>query len=58
MPKLDGGTWVDMFGVVILIRLILPLFHFPPMTYAEAGIWGTTIASFAYSNTGNGPKQS
>lgn len=58
MKSLDGGTWVDMFGAIVLIRLVLPLFHFPPLTYAEAGVWSTTIASFAYSNMGGGPKQS
>jgi hypothetical protein len=54
--KLDGGEWVDLFGIVMLIRLIAPLFHMPPMTFPEAGIWGTTIASFAASNIGR-PKQ-
>lgn len=55
--KIDGGQWVDLFGIVFLIRLLAPLFHLPAMNAPEAGIWGCTIASFAYSNTG-GPKQS
>ena len=55
LPSLDGGSWVDLFGVVMLVRLIAPLFRFPPMTMAEAGIWGATIASFAATNIG-GPK--
>jgi len=57
VKSLDGGTWVDLFGVVFLVRLLAVLFHFPPLTMAEAGIWGTTIASFSWYNT-NGPKQS
>ena len=52
MFKIDGGDWVDIFGIVFIIRLLAPLFHMPPLTYSEAGVWGTTIASFAYSNTG------
>jgi len=56
MKSLDGGTWVDLFGAVFIIRLLAPLFHLPAMNLAEAGVWGTTIASFAYSNTGT-PKQ-
>lgn len=55
LPSLDGGSWVDMFGVVVLIRLLAPLFHLPAMNAAEAGTWAATISSFAYYNT-NGPK--
>jgi hypothetical protein len=57
LPSLDGGSWVDLFGIVIILRLLAVFAHFPPLTLAEAGIWGTTIASFAASNIG-GPKQS
>lgn len=55
MKALDGGTWVDMFGFVTLVRLVCPLFHLPPMTLAEAGVWSATIAAFAATNIG-GPK--
>lgn len=54
LPSLDGGSWVDLFGVVILARLLGPLFHLPPMTAAEAGTWASTIAAFAYSNRPGG----
>lgn len=54
LPSLDGGSWVDLFGLVFLVRLLGPLFHLPAMNTAEAGVWGATIASFAYSN--GGPK--
>lgn len=57
LPSLDGGSWVDLFGIIIILRLLAVLIHFPPLTMAEAGIWGTTICSFAVSNIG-GPKQS
>jgi hypothetical protein len=56
MKSLDGGTWVDIFGAIVLIRMIAPLFKLPPMNMAEAGIWSATIASFAATNIG-GPKQ-
>lgn len=52
LPSLDGGSWVDLFGLAILVRLLAPLFHLPAMNAAEAGTWAATIASFAYSNTG------
>jgi len=53
--KIDGGTWVDVFGLVFIIRLLAVLLHMPPVTMAEAGLWGATITSFAYSNTPKGP---
>ena len=58
MKSLDGGTWTDIFGVVIILRLLAVLLHFPPLTMAEAGVWGTTISAFAMTNTFGGPKQS
>jgi hypothetical protein len=57
MFKISGNQWVDVFGMVVLARLIAPLFHLPPMNMAEAGVWSATIASFAATNIG-GPKQS
>ena len=53
--SIDGGTWVDIFAVVFIIRLLAPLKGFAPMTNSEAGIWATTIMSFSYNNT-NRPK--
>ena len=55
MKQLSGGTWVDLFGAVVLTRLIAPLFHLPPMNASEAAVWSATIASFAATNIG-GPK--
>ena len=54
--SLDGGLYIDAFAVVMIVRLIAPMFHAPAMTYAEAGVWAATISSFAYSK--GGPKQS
>jgi hypothetical protein len=57
MRKLEGNEWVDIFGLVFIIRLLAPLFHQPPMNFAEAGVWGATISAFSYSNTNRpGPK--
>jgi hypothetical protein len=50
LPSLDGGSWVDLFGLVFILRLLAVLGHFPPLTYPEAGIWAATISAFAYSN--------
>lgn len=49
---LDGGTFVDLFAVVTVLRLCGPLFGRPPMNLAEAGVWSATIAAFAASNIG------
>ena len=52
MIQLKGGTYVDVFAVVFIIRLLAPLKGFPQMNAAEAGMWAATIASFAYTNKG------
>lgn len=54
--NLDGGTWIDIFGVVILARVLAVFWHFPPLTMAEAGLWSVTIGSFSMYNTFGGPK--
>jgi hypothetical protein len=56
MKSLDGGSWIDIFGVVILARIIAVFWHFPPLTVAEAGLWSCTISAFAMTNTFGGPK--
>lgn len=55
MFNIKGNEWVDLFGVVFIARLLAVLWGFPALTLAEAGIWGTTIASFAATKFG-GPK--
>ena len=55
--SIKGGLYIDMFAVVMIARLIGAMFGKPPLTVAEAGLWGATIAAFAYSGT-NGPKGS
>jgi len=52
--EVEGGLYVDLMCIVITARLLGVFFHFPPMTYAEAGVWGTTIATFGYSNKNGG----
>jgi len=54
MKSLDGGSWVDLFGIVFLIRLVAAMFRFPPLTNAEAGLWMVTISAFAATNIGGG----
>ena len=51
----DGGQWVDLFGLVFVIRLLAVFWNFPALSTAEAGMWGVTLASFAYYKT-KGPK--
>ena len=42
----DGGLYVDLMCIVIVGRLIAVLFHFPPLTPAEAGLLGGNNRSF------------
>lgn len=56
LMEIRGGLYVDAFAIVILIRLLGPLFKFPPLSVQEAGTWAATIGAFAYSN--GGPKPS
>lgn len=51
--QLKGGTYVDLFAVVFILRLLGPFRGYPAMTPAEAGCWAATISAFAY----NGGKQ-
>lgn len=57
LAEVRGGLYVDIFGVVIVVRLWAVLKGFPPLTAYEAAVWATTVGSLAYSNT-QGPKQS
>jgi hypothetical protein len=54
--SVDGGLYVDAMCLVIIARLIAVLFHCPPLTGSEAGLWGVTIATYGY--TTKGPKGS
>lgn len=54
--NVKGGLYVDCFAIVMLLRLLGPLKGYPAMTPAEAALWAATIASFAASNVGGGPK--
>ena len=43
----DGGLYVDVMCIVIIVRLIAVLFKFPPLTSSEASLWGVTVSAFA-----------
>jgi hypothetical protein len=55
IPDVKGGTFVDVFAVIFIVRLLGPLWGLHSINTAEAMLWGSTIASFAYGH-GNGPK--
>jgi hypothetical protein len=55
LVKVPGSLYVDLFGLVMVVRLLAVLKGFPPLTVSEAAVWGTTVGSLAYYNT-NGPK--
>lgn len=50
--SVPGGLYVDLFGLVMVARLLAVLKGFPPLSASEAAVWGSTVASLAYSNTG------
>ncbi len=50
--SIDGGLYVDAFGLVIMFRLLAVLKGYPALTAAEATTWGTAIGALAYSNKG------
>ena len=56
LVSVPGGLYVDLFGLVMVVRLLAVLKGFPPLSMSEAAVWGTTVGSLAYSN--GGPKQS
>lgn len=45
--NVDGGLYVDAMCIVIIVRLIAVLFNRPPLTNAEAGLWGVTVTAFS-----------
>jgi len=54
LVSVPGGLYVDLFGLVMVVRLLAVLKGFPPISASEAAVWGTTVGSLAYSN--GGPK--
>lgn len=49
---LHGDTWLGMFTLLILIRIVLVLKGQKPLTVAESTAYSSAIAAFAYSNKG------
>ena len=49
---IKGGTFVDLFAVVFLVRLLGPLWHLPAINIAEATFWSATVESFAATKIG------
>ncbi len=56
LVNVPGSLYVDLFGIVIMLRLLAVLKGFPPLSVSEAAVWGTTVGSLAYSN--GGPRNS
>ena len=38
--QVKGGTWVDLFGLVMIARLLAPLKGMAPLNPSEAGVCG------------------
>jgi hypothetical protein len=50
---LHGDSWLGMFTTLIMIRIGMVAFHYPPLTMAEAAAYSSCVAAFAASNIGN-----
>lgn len=44
--SVDGGLYIDLMCLVIIVRLLAVLKGYSPMTNAEAGLWGATICTY------------
>lgn len=49
---ISGDLWMGLFTAAILVRLLLVLKGYAPMTTAEGGTYGSAVLAFAYSNRG------
>lgn len=47
--SVDGGLYIDAMCLVMIVRLVAPLFGYSPMTASEAGIWAATITTYGFS---------
>lgn len=52
---ISGDCYMGLFTIAILVRIMLVLKGYSPMTSAEAGTYGSAVIAFAYSNRG-GPR--
>lgn len=49
---LHGDSWLALFTLVTIIRIIMAAFKYPPVTMAEAAAYSSCVAAFAASNIG------
>ena len=47
---ISGDVWMGLFTTIILVRLILVLKGYAPLTPSEAATYSSAVAAFAYSN--------
>lgn len=52
---LHGDTWLGMFTALIMARIAMHAFGYPPLTTSEALAYGSCVTAFAATNIG-GPK--
>lgn len=49
---LHGDTWLGLFTLFVLVRILAVLKGYPPLTAGESGAYSMCIGAFAYSNKG------
>lgn len=52
---LHGDTWLGIFTALVMVRIAMAAFRFPPLTTSEAVAYGSCVTAFAATNIG-GPK--
>jgi hypothetical protein len=56
LVDLHGDTWLAMFTLVMITRIIMAAFRHPPITMAEAAAYASCVTAFAATNIGK-PRQ-
>jgi len=49
---LHGDSWLAIFTLVLIIRIILAAFKYPSVTMAEAAAYASCVTAFAATNIG------
>lgn len=49
---LHGDTWLAMFTLVLIVRIVMAAFRFPPVTLAESAAYASCVTAFAATNIG------
>jgi hypothetical protein len=49
---LHGDTWLALFTALVMVRIVLVVFKFAPITPSEAATYASCVTAFAATNIG------